>query len=369
MKEINIETTPLRFYLRNIRDPFELKCSPIYNEEIKNELISWALVRGNFKSREAAVHTIGCDLVYWTAVCFPFATNLKKFSAVCKYFQAFCITDDHADEPWGDGADNVEATKKYWGRAIASLETLRDDTPWYKKVLRNILMVFGANRYQQITFSCMKKILDTQSAAYRNRNINRFKEYMENASFQIQMRGKEKELDLEAYKAYRINSLASIPCTLMIEYLYDFEMTDEEYYHQKVQELERICTWQVALVNDLFSLLKECKRGTLENVNNIIAILVSNGRMSIQEAVEQVCKQIEWSQDEYIKVRDDWYNSEDKISVAVRSFVNGMEYYMAGNTYWHRQSKRYHGTNWEGIITTGYVEWSPEGTVYTKMNE
>ncbi|WP_257670461.1 terpene synthase family protein [Parapedobacter tibetensis] len=366
---INTETTSLRFYMRELYDPFEIKCSSFYNEKIKDELINWALARGNFKTREAALHTIECNCVYWGALCFPFTISMEKFCTISKYFQLFTINDDHAEEPWGDGSNNVEATKKYWKRAIALLETLRDNTPWHKKLLRNISMATAARPYQRAIFDYMKKILDSQSPTIRNRYINRFKEYIEGASVQIQMQGKEKELDLQTYKAYRINSLASIPCTLMIEYLYDVEMTDEEYYHPNVQELERLCTWQVALVNDLFSLFKECKHGTLENVNNIIAIMVSNGKMNLQEAVEEVCSQIEWSRHEYIRVKDKWYNSGENISKAVRTFINGMEYYMSGNSYWHRQSKRYHGRNWEGVITTGYMEWSSEGTVYHKENE
>ncbi|MDP9959779.1 terpene synthase family protein [Chryseobacterium lathyri] len=364
MSQIINMKSPIRFYLREFYEPFEIKCSPLYNEEMKDELINWALDKGNFKTREAAIHSTECNIVYWAALCFPFTKNLERFCTVSKYFQVYCINDDHADEPWGDGGENVETGKKYWEGAIKLLETLRDNTPWHRKFMRNILMKTVTSPYQRATFEYMKKILKTQSPAARNRYINRFKEYMESASIQIQMRGKEKDLDIETYKAYRINSLASIPCTLMIEYLYEVEMTDEEYYHPKVQELEGLCTWQVALVNDLFSLFKEAKEGVLENVNNIIAILVSNGKMEIQEAVEEVCSQIEWTHREYIRVRDIWYNSGENISNSIQTFINGMEYYMSGNVYWHRQSKRYHGKNWEGIITTGFMEWSPEGTIY-----
>ncbi|WP_306618981.1 terpene synthase family protein [Chryseobacterium ginsenosidimutans] len=321
---------------------------------------------GKFKTREAADHTIGCDLIYWTAVCFPLTDDLEKFRNINKYFQLYCICDDHADEPWGDVNETIGGTQKHWKRTIKLLETLRDETPWQKKLLRNIAMLVSAKSYQRAAFNYMNKILQTQTPSFRERYINRFKEYLENVSIQINFQKEENHLNIEKYKEYRINSLASIPCTLMIEYLYDAQLTSEEYYHPALQMLEKVATWQSALTNDLFSLYKECKEGILDNVNNIISILVFNG-MSIQEAVDETCSQIETANNDFIKIRDEWFESGEEISNAVKAFISGIEYYMAGSAYWHRQSKRYHGKNWDGVISTGYLEWSSEGTIYQKQ--
>jgi molybdopterin converting factor small subunit len=188
---------------------------------------------------------------------------------------------------------------------------------------------------------------------------------MENAALHSQMKGKEKCITMEQYKAYRVKSVASMPCTLMMEYLYNITLTDAEYHHPKLQQLEKTGTLQIALINDLFSLFKEYKGSTFENLNHVVSILVLNERKSVQEAINEVCDEIERLQDKFINIRDEWYASEVSISANVREFITGFEYYISGNARWHRLSKRYHGENFEAIITSGTMEWSPEGTLYT----
>lgn len=365
---INADETLLRFYLRSYYEPFEHKCCPHYNKQLAKELMDWATVIGKFKTEENAMHTIGCDLIYWTALCFPLTVNKEKYILLSNYFQLYCILDDQSDETWGEGQGNPEIIQKYWNNIIAIMETLRDETPWQKKILRDIALNISSRSYLRLIFNHMKKILKSGSPSFRRRYIDRFKEYMESAAIQGHMRGKEKKMTVETYKQYRISGVACITSMLMAEYLYEIELTDEEYHHPVIQELERICTWQVALTNDLFSLYKECKEGKLENANNIIPILVSSG-MTIQEAVEETCLQIETAYREFIKVRDLWFREEKQISDDIRTFIIGMEYFMSGNNQWHRMSKRYHGKNFKDTITTGIMEWSPKGTTYYKDNK
>lgn len=365
---INTEQTPIRFYLRNYYDPFECKCSPYYNKQLAEELMDWATEIGRFKTEENALHTIGCDLIYWTALCFPLTKNKEKFILLSNFFQLYCIFDDQSDEDWGACKHNPEKTQKYWDKNIAVIETLRDDAPWQKKMIRNIALSMSSKPYVRLIFNYMEKILKSGTPSFRRRYINRFKEYMETAATQGHMRGKEAEMTVETYKQYRQTCIAYITSLLMAEYLYEIQLTDEEYNHPIVQELEKSSTWQVTLTNDLFSLYKECKDGKLENANNIIPILVCGG-MTVQEAIDETCTQIEDSHRDFIRVRDEWYHSGEHISNDVRTFITAMEYFMSGNNRWHRMSKRYHGKDFEDVITSGTMEWNPKGTIYCKDNE
>ncbi|MGG5207315.1 terpene synthase family protein [Chryseobacterium sp. MIQD13] len=327
--------------------------------------MSWATKIGKFKTEDNAIHTIGCDLVYWTALCFPLTKDREKYVYLSNYFQLYCILDDQSDEPWGEGKGDPETIQKYWDKVISLIETLRDETPLPKRLLRNIALYTSAHSYQRLIFNHMKKILRSGTPSFRKRYIDRFIEYIENAATQGHMRGNEQNLTVEIYKQYRITCIACITSLLMAEYLYEINLTDEEYHHPIIEKLEKTCTWQVTLTNDLFSLYKECKEGKLEKVNNIIPILVSSG-MTLQEAVDETCTQIETAHHEFIKIRNEWYNSGEQISNDVRIFVTAMEYFMSGNTQWHRMSKRYHGKNFEDIVTSGYLEWNTNGTIYTK---
>lgn len=355
----------LRYYLRSYYEPFQYGCCPHYSKELAKELMDWATEIGKFKTEAQAIHTIGCDLVYWTALCFPLTKDKDKFIQLSNYFQLYCIFDDQSDEPWGEGQGDPKIIQKYWDKNIAIIETLRDEAPWLKKILRDIALRTSGQSYQRLIFNYMKQILKTGTPSFRKRYIDRFTEYMENAAMQGHMRGKENDLTIESYKQYRIACIACITSLLMAEYLYEIQLTDDEYYHPVMQELEKTCTWQVTLTNDLFSLYKECKEGKLENVNNIIPILVSGG-MTLQEAAEEICSQIETAYRDFIRIRDAWYDNDEAISHDARMFVQAMEHFMSGNTQWHRMSKRYHGKDFEDVVTTGIMEWGPDGTIFHK---
>lgn len=359
---------PLRYHLKSYYEPFQFQCSPHYNKQLAKELMDWAIKIGKFKTEANAIHTIGCDLVYWTALCFPLTKSKDKFIELSNFFQLYCIFDDQSDEPWGEGQGDPEIIQKYWDRNIKIIETLRDEAPLSKRILRNIALNISATSYQRLIFNYMKKILRSGTPAFRQRYINRFKEYMENAAMQGHMRGKEDQLTVESYRAYRQTCIAYITSLLMAEYLYEIQLTDEEYHHPTMQKLEQISTWQVTLTNDLFSLYKECKEGKLEEVNNIIPILVAEG-MTLQEATEETCRQIEEAHRDFIKTRDAWYSGKENISEDAKIFVTAMENFMSGNSQWHRMSKRYHGKNFESVVTTGIMEWGPDGTVYYKDEE
>lgn len=359
------QPTPLRFYLRKLKKPFACKFSTLYNQQIKQENIAWAAARSNLKKGSKGYqHTVSSDISHWVAYSFPLITDARKYKNVFNFFQMFSAMDDHADESWGEGAANAAATKKYWDKAIGLLETLRDEAPLRLKLLRNILMHMPqVPRYMRENFKALKIIMAELSATQRNRYINCFKTFMENASVQARMTGQEKYLTIGQYKEYRVKSIASMPCTLMIEYLYGIELTDAEYQHPALQQMEKAGTLQVAFINDIFSLFKEYQ-GSLENLNHAVSILVQNKKMTVQQAVDEICDEIERLQDEFINTRDEWYNSGEFISSDVKRFIAGFEHFLAGNAHWHRLSKRYHGESFNTVIESGIMEWAPDGTIY-----
>lgn len=366
MTPTTLHQEPLSFYLRKIDEPFDVKCMLLYNEPLRQELLKWVATNSKLQiGTKSYMHTVACEISSWIAYCFPETTDIRKFKNVFYWFQMFATMDDHADEKWGDPAHNTEATKKFWKKAIKLVETLRDEAPWHVKLLRDILLRKpGVPHYMRKNFQAMKTIMNELSPTQRNRHINCFKTYMEHASIQAQMKGKEKNTTLEQYKEYRLKSIASMPCTLMMEYLYDIELTEAEYSHPNLKKMERAGTLQVALINDLFSLFKEYE-GTLENLNHSVSILVQNKKITTQEAVNTVCDEIEALQNEFISIKKEWQNSGESISENLMQFINGFEYYMAGNARWHRFSKRYHGIEFNTVITSGIMEWSPNGTLYT----
>ncbi|KFE96946.1 terpene synthase family protein [Chryseobacterium luteum] len=360
------EQEPLQFYLRKFKDKQEYKCYPLYNEQVSKELIEWATKKSGIKKgTKAYQHTISSDISYWLALSFPLTKDLNKFKKTFYFFQMFSTMDDHADEDWGDGKADTEKIVKLWKKAIKLVDTIRDGAPWHIKALRTILMRMpNIPIYMRRNYSTMRKIMNDLSPVQRERYINSFKSYMENAMLQAQMSGKEKSTTLQQYKEYRVKSIASIPCTLMVEYLYDIVLTNEEYFHPKLQELEKLGTLHVAFINDLFSLFKEYK-GTFKNLHHAVSIFILNEGLTFQQAIDKLCDEIEQLQKDYIDLKDEWFASGEYISDNVRRFIEGQQYYMAGNEKWHRLSKRYHGENFNTTITSGTLKWSPEGTIYT----
>lgn len=365
-KDTATEKEPLQFYLRKFKNIQKYKCYVLYNEQLEKKLIEWGAKKSGIKKGTRAYQqTISSGISYWMALCFPLTRDLNKFKKTFYFFQMFTIMDDHADEDWGDGNSDSETIAKFWKKAIKLIETLRDSTPWHVKAVRTILMRMpNVPIYMRRNFSMMKNIIDDLSPMQRERYINSFKSYMENAMLQAKMSGNEKSTTLQQYKEYRVKSVASIPCTLMLEYLYDIELTNEEYFHPKLQELEKIGTLHVAFINDLFSLFKEYK-GTFENLHLAVSIFILNEGMTFQQAIDKLCDEIEQMQEEYIQIKDEWFASGEYISKNVRRFIEGQQYYMSGNEKWHRLSKRYHGESFNTTIASGILKRSPEGgTIY-----
>jgi hypothetical protein len=212
-------------------------------------------------------------------------------------------------------------------------------------------------------YRIFNEVFKNVSPVQRKRGVKMLLSYMQETATQIVWQGKAESLDLDTYLQYRIDSIAVLPSLFLIEYALEINPGEAEFEHPEFQKLLMHAAWQVVYVNDLFSALKEYK-GNINEFNNALGVLIRHHGMTAQEAADEMCRRIEEHQHEFIRIRDAWYNSKENISNDIKSFVSGLECWMAGNLHWSRLSKRYHGMHFEGIVTTGTLEWHPEGTIY-----
>lgn len=274
------------------------------------------------------------------------------------------LVDDHIEESWGryTADKDVRKTQKYLLSVISAVEKLGGSIVWYKKYWGNLLLEIPGiyPSWVREVLKNYKQILKPMPPFQQKRCIKTFNDFWKGTLEQINWTDKSSILTEESYLQYRQMSLDAIHCFFLIEYAKNITLSNEEYYHPAMQQLILTGCRYVLYVNDLFSCLKEYK-GDLQNFNHIIGILVRSKGLSVQQAVDEVCKRIEQCEDSFIKIRDEWYAGPDVISDASRSYIDGMQDWMSGVLFWSRKSKRYWGSHFSGIVTHGDVEWSPDG--------
>lgn len=358
---------PLRFHIRKLNEHFPYRRTPLYHPEQEEAIAAWSVSFSKTPDKAAFIHTIGCEICLLVAAVYPDVTDYDRYEILCKNFIVQVLVDDHAEESWGQYAahKDISKTQKYLLKVINAVENLGGSAAWYKQRWGDLLLKIPGiyPPWVREILKNYKQIIKAMPAFQQQRCINTLNDFWKGTFEQVNWTNKSAILTEESYLQYRQLSLDAIHCFFLIEYAKNIRLTDEEYKHPTMQQLILIGCRHVLYVNDLFSCLKEYK-GDFQNFNHIIGVLVRSKELSVQQAVDDVCKRIEQCEESFIKIRDEWYAGPEIISGASRSYIAGMQDWMAGLLFWSRKSKRYWGSHFSGMVTQGDVEWSPDGPKY-----
>lgn len=366
----NLQQTEFRFFLRELNESFPYKCSPLYKPEHERKIVEWATSFSNIDDKKGLIHTLGCELCCLVASVYPMITTAARYETLCRNFIVQVLVDDHVEESWGKYAPgkSIDNIQKYLLNVINAVECLLNTTPWYKRWWKTFMLYIPGvyPPWVKEVFLNYKQLLQDMPPVLQARCITTFTDFLKAAFVQITWENKSTLLNEEIYLSYRLHCLAAIHCFSLIEYGSDIPLPYYEYNHPIMQQLVTTAAQHVLYVNDLFSGLKEYK-GNLETFNNIIGLLVRTKGINIQQAVDEVCLRIEACEASFIKIREEWYASGEVISATSRSYIEGLQYWMAGNLYWSRRSKRYFGPDFNDSVTSGQLTWHPDGAIYTPL--
>lgn len=373
VQETLTEQTPFRFYLRKLKEHFQHKVSPFYSPELDEKLSSWAIKIGKLNHEKAKTEIAGSNLCLLVAACYPEIVSYEKYKIICENYFLQVIIDDHMDEEWGKfsmGESNTDV-KKYLSRVLRAFNLLDVNTPWYKKwVFKMILTIPGILPiWIRSGLKNFKQILDELNPSQQNRLIEAYTDYLKSA---VDLAAQPQEVqavfsDVDSYMEKRLKNVDAKASFILVEYANNISLTDEEYHHPVIQQLITTAIKHSIYFNDLISSLKEYK-GKLADLDSLIGILMRSKEWSVQQAVDELCLQIETAEITFIEIRDNWYAGSEIISDNSRNFIRGIQDLMAGHMYWSRRAKRYFGRDFNGAVTQGYLEWHPDGPRYIPGN-
>ena len=134
-----------------------------------------------------------------------------------------------------------------------------------------------------------------------------------------------------------------------IEYSKNIELTDNEWNNRSIQELSRLVSEEMILINDYYTFRKEVDEndGQWLKMKHSFPILMNQG-LSLQEAVNRVNEMIKESDQKIIDTINTLQKSVN--SSAIEQYLDGVNHFVGG--YWRHAvtARRYHGLDFEGVI-------------------
>ncbi|EFJ07405.1 hypothetical protein SELMODRAFT_429801 [Selaginella moellendorffii] len=149
--------------------------------------------------------------------------------------------------------------------------------------------------------------------------------------------------NFEIYMWMRDVTAGVIPCMVAIDFLNNFGLEDEVLEHPNIQRLEVIANRHTYLANDMLSFKKEW---ACDMYLNSVALVGYSSNCGLNEAMEKVAEMVQDLEKEFADTKQKVLSNKDLNKGNVMGYVQGLEYFMAGNLEFAWLSARYHGVGW-----------------------
>ena len=332
-----------------------------HGPKIERKLEKWLSSLGKMSSNKKK--ELAKELAFSIAAAYPTVISYKRYENACRNLLVYCIIDDIIDS--NELSPDKTVSIKYLKAILKTVGFLDSRLPWYKRwwysLLKNIPGIYPPVLRQVLNH--YSKIFDLLNKNQRERALRGLVSYIEISILRLKDPSEDLLLDEEKYFEYRLEDLALGGFFSLIEYTNDISMTDSEYNTPAIKKLISIVGAHTLYVNDLFSAAKEYN-GNMDNFNNIVGVLVRSKKLTVQNAVDEICSRIEQCEVNFIETKDKWLADTIPISDTARNFIDKLELFMAGHIYWSRRSKRYCGSDLKEAFFQGEVKWSPNGFQY-----
>ncbi|XP_024521034.1 microbial Terpene synthase-like protein 1 [Selaginella moellendorffii] len=119
-----------------------------------------------------------------------------------------------------------------------------------------------------------------------------------------------------------------IPCMVAIDFLNNFGLEDDVLDHPNIQRLEVIANRHTYLANDMVSFKKEW---ACDMYLNSVALVGYSSNCGLHEAMEKVAQMVQDLEKEFADIKQKVLSNKDLNKGNVMGYVQGLEYFMAGN--------------------------------------
>lgn len=367
--------------------PFRVSINPNFSRWMERYCSQWAInTSGPMRFNERYVAAIrNSDLGFFSAVTFPTA-NWHRIEKLMKWCLMFFILDDYHDivtaqSKSAEEAGEAVAQDYFWQHVIDMLDGLdrgqclsKPEWPDFVRGIEAVLseMYFDYNQeqihrsVQMIKDYIHGNVLETEWFGGKEEEKNGEAEKSATPAAT-----KTEELpNWDAYMKARLGSVGGQMSMQLIEYAKDVTLTDEEFYHPLLVQLERAVSEEMTLVNDFLTFRKEVAENDYKfsKMRHAFPVLVNQG-LTLQEAVNRVHQAID-DKDKLIFrlmrviMNDPGLNRTAEQSHRLRLFLEGVDEFVGG--YWRHAvtARRYHGANFKGAIPPGgHFVYDPNVTV------
>ena len=152
----------------------------------------------------------------------------------------------------------------------------------------------------------------------------------------------------------------------LIEYAKCIELTDNEWNHNLIEDLNQLVSQQILLVNDYYTFRKELNENDnkFEEMRHSFPILVQRHGLSLQQSVNKINEMIKSKDNQIMDKIKTIENCEQLKTSDVLEYVNGVQQFLGG--YWRHAvtARRYHGLNFTGVVPPeGYFLYDNNQTI------
>jgi alpha-muurolene/germacrene-A/gamma-muurolene synthase len=306
----------MKFTTKALSVPYPAVLSPIYYEirDATEEWVSSCCLLDDTEKRSAF---FASEFSLFVCLVYHQLKDVRVMKAFCDFMSFFFLFDDPCEQ---------------FGEDLAALEA------FVAPVLAVIAGGEPSDKYS-MAFQDFSERLEL-SPYLQRRYLAAYRDYILGilATARDQFRVRLEDRELEDYVQYRRSSIGARPCLVLLEKALGIEVPEEIINSGPMVECVNAVIDHVWLSNDIVSFNKEIAHG---EHRGIIEYLRLRDRCSYQQAVDQAIAMANEKIQAFEESRGGllagaWAGRQD-----IRSYVEGLEYWLSGNLLWERLSYRY----------------------------
>lgn len=254
---------------------------------------------------------------------------------VADWYQYVTAIDSSVSDRSALGADEADARVVFAG-IMADFRSDRDGR--------------GDSPYGRAGKDLWRRISPGLSPAQVGRFAAALEAFLRGCATEVGFKQADRVPDYETCMAVRMDSFGCAFIRLMTEYAAEVDMTA---YDALLTGVHTHGMRQMIIVNDLLSWRKEYAQ---DDKMTLVRVFIEREGLSLQEAVDRLCKLVEHHERAYVAARDQLRQGRHGSRVDIRRYLSGLDHLIGGSQEFEYLTPRYFGDGyvWDGS-TSGWL--------------
>jgi Terpene synthase family 2, C-terminal metal binding len=184
---------------------------------------------------------------------------------------------------------------------------------------------------------------------------------------EVPLRAEGHFLDFDSYMDLHLRSIGMDWVYLLVECGIGTDLSADLHSHPEISALHNTLTVRMIYGNDIFGYRRDY---FADDPMNGVSALISQHRMSLQEAVDTLHKKIEDSERSFVEARTEILSGALGCRYDIQEYLEELGFLLEGDLRWHYITPRYNGIShqWNGA-TCGRLTLRPDLTIYHGKRE